>query len=203
MCKELIENRVIAWVLNPEQEPQPPIDYILALVNQSRERIEALSIDRELTLCALKSIPTLTCDSIWAGINHGLRMLPEHDPDIDDMTGTIVEVTEHIRELKDLIWRVQCVVKSDPALVKAYPMDPEITVFDYEPQRAVVKRAAERAARFEAEMGRWGGEESDSDSEPDLEMAPASGPTSHDGQWVDEEMERDNKERNIPNGGVA
>lgn len=47
-------------------------------------------------------------------------MLPDHCPDIDDMTGTFVEITMHVRELKALIWRVECVIRGGLEKVGAY-----------------------------------------------------------------------------------
>ncbi|KAH0611598.1 uncharacterized protein H6S33_010863 [Morchella sextelata] len=196
-------SRVISWSLNPKIEPQPPVDYILALINQARERIEALSIDRELTICALKTVPNITCERIWEGINHGLNMLPNNDPEIDDMTATVVKVTDEIRGLKDLIWGVQKAVWEDPIMVQKYPVRPGVSVITYELQRTILRRAADEAAAFAATVSSLEMEEDDFECGLGIEVLEVTGPTSYDGDWVDEEMERDNEERKNAEGGIA
>ncbi|KAI5848543.1 hypothetical protein DFP73DRAFT_524822 [Morchella snyderi] len=188
-------SKVISWSLSPKTEPQPPVDYILALINQARERIEALSIDRELTISALKTIPNITSERIWAGINRGLKLLPNRDPEIDNMTETVVKVTEQIRGLKDLIWSVQKAVWEDPVMSKEYPVRPAVSVISYDVQRMILRRAADAVAKFAATVSTLEMVEDDLECWPSMEIVEVTGPTSYDEDWVDEEMEKDNEER--------
>jgi hypothetical protein len=130
-------------------------------------------------------------------------MLPNNDPEIDDMTATVVKVTDQIRGLKDLIWGVQKAVWEDPIMVQEYPVRPGVSVITYELQRTILRRAADEAAAFAATVSSLEMEENDFECGLGIEVLEVTGPTSYDGDWVDEEMERDNEERKNAEGGIA
>lgn len=130
-------------------------------------------------------------------------MLPNNDPEIDDMTGTVVKVTEQIRGLKDLIWNVQKAVWEDPVMAQEYSVRPGVSVITHDLQKVILRRAADEAAKFAASVSSLEMEEDNSECGLEMGTLEMTGPTSHDGDWVDEEMEMDNEERKNAEGGIA
>lgn len=151
----------------------------------------------------MKAVPNITCERIWDCINHGLKMLPNNDPEIADMTETVIKMTEQIRWLKDLIWSVQKAAWEDPITAQEYPVRSAVPVITHDLQRMILRRAADEAAKFAASVSNLEMEEDDSECGSGMVTPEMTGPTSYDGDWVDEEMERDNEERKNAECGIA